>query len=134
MSDPGGVRTDVARAQWHGVGCRPHAHRQKGGHPLMTTDNERSTTPDAQTRADAERNRRHRVLIAQIAAAERWGRVTNRAAATAPARTGLRAKFEREADPGGSLVPTNEPAGPTCLCAPTCSVWPAGLLKLANAA
>jgi len=71
----------------------------------MTTDNERSTTPDAQTRADAERNRRHRVLIAQIAAAERWGRVTNRAAATAPARTGLRAKFEREADPGGVLGP-----------------------------
>jgi hypothetical protein len=42
-------------------------------------------------------------LRARIAADERWGRTTDRAAATAPARQGLRAKFEREADPNGLL-------------------------------
>jgi hypothetical protein len=44
-------------------------------------------------------------LAAQIAAAERWGRVPDRAEATQPARAGLRAKFEREADPDGTLDP-----------------------------
>ena len=48
---------------------------------------------------------RDRVLIAQIAAAERWGREPDRTAATAPARAGLRARFEREADPDGGLPP-----------------------------
>lgn len=44
-----------------------------------------------------------RALVARIAAAERWGRTQDRAAATAPARAGLRAKFLREADPDGTL-------------------------------
>ncbi len=46
-----------------------------------------------------------RVLVAQIAAAERWGRTTDRTAATAPARAGLRAKYAREIDPDGTLDP-----------------------------
>ena len=50
-----------------------------------------------------EHQRTARVLIARIAAAERWGHTTDRSAATAPARRGLRAKFEREADPDGAL-------------------------------
>lgn len=44
-----------------------------------------------------------RTTIARIAAAERWGRTPDRAAATAPARAGLRAKFAREVDPDGRL-------------------------------
>jgi hypothetical protein len=44
-----------------------------------------------------------RTLVAQIAAAERWGRTPDRTAATAPARAGLRAKFGREVDPNGTL-------------------------------
>jgi hypothetical protein len=53
----------------------------------------------------SERTRRgdDRVLIARIAAAERWGRTRDRTAATEPARRGLRAKYEREADPDGTL-------------------------------
>jgi hypothetical protein len=43
------------------------------------------------------------VLIARIAAAERWGHTADRTAATEPARRALRAKFEREADPDGAL-------------------------------
>ena len=46
-----------------------------------------------------------RVLVARIAAAERWGRTRDRTAATEPARRGLRAKFEREADPDETLSP-----------------------------
>jgi hypothetical protein len=46
-----------------------------------------------------------RTLVAQIAAAERWGRTPDRTAATAPARAGLRAKFAREVDPAGALDP-----------------------------
>jgi len=59
--------------------------------------------------ADERDGRMHRrddrVLIARIAAAERWGRTTDRTAATEPARRGLRAKFEREADLDGTLSP-----------------------------
>src|SRR3954454_13074957 len=44
-----------------------------------------------------------RTLIARIAAAERWARTPDRVAATEPARRGLRARFEREADPAGVL-------------------------------
>ena len=44
-----------------------------------------------------------RVLIARIAAAERWALTADRVAATEPARRGLRARFEREADPDGVL-------------------------------
>jgi hypothetical protein len=46
-----------------------------------------------------------RAIVAQIAAAERWGHEPDRTAATAPARAGLRAKFAREADPDGTLEP-----------------------------
>jgi hypothetical protein len=52
------------------------------------------------------RDRDERALHARIAAAERWGRSGSRdarAAATVPARAGLRAKFLREADPDGTL-------------------------------
>jgi len=56
------------------------------------------TAPNARSRTD-------RVLIARIAAAERWGRTSDRSSATVPARRGLRARFEREADPDGTLVP-----------------------------
>lgn len=58
--------------------------------------------PTAGGRCD-EHQRTARVLSARIAAAERWGHTTDRSAATAPARRGLRAKFEREADPDGTL-------------------------------
>lgn len=57
------------------------------------------------TNASDGRRRSDRVLIARIAAAERWGRTADRAAATEPARRGLQAKFEREADPHGALSP-----------------------------
>jgi hypothetical protein len=46
-----------------------------------------------------------RAVIARIASAERWARTSDRTAATEPARRGLRAKFEREADPEGTLDP-----------------------------
>lgn len=42
------------------------------------------------------RTHEERVLIARIAAADRWGHTPDRAAATQPARAGLRAKFARE--------------------------------------
>jgi hypothetical protein len=51
----------------------------------------------------AARTPEDRTLVAQIAAAERWGRTPDRTAATAPARAGLRAKFAREIDPAGTL-------------------------------
>lgn len=51
------------------------------------------------------RSAEHRSIAAQIAAADRWGRTTDRTAATAPARAGLRAKFAREVDPDGTLPP-----------------------------
>lgn len=54
-------------------------------------------------RSEHVRRRDDRVLIARIAAAERWGHTADRTAATEPARRGLRAKFEREADPDGGL-------------------------------
>jgi hypothetical protein len=53
--------------------------------------------------------RADRALIARIAASERWGRTGDRSAATAPARHGLRAKFELEADPDG-VLPIDERA------------------------
>jgi hypothetical protein len=51
------------------------------------------------------RDAEDRAIIAQIAAAERWGRTPDRTAATAPARAGLRAKYAREVDPDGLLDP-----------------------------
>lgn len=45
------------------------------------------------------------MLIARIAAAERWAREPDRAAATAVARSALLEKFAREADPDGTLPP-----------------------------
>jgi hypothetical protein len=59
--------------------------------------------PDPESTPLDARRSRDRSLIARIAAAERWARTPDRAAATAPARRGLRAKFEREADPDGVL-------------------------------
>jgi hypothetical protein len=61
--------------------------------------------PDSQsTPTDGdERRTRDRAVIARIAAAERWARTADRRAATEPARRGLRARFEREADPEGLL-------------------------------
>lgn len=53
-----------------------------------TTEEVRSLMP--------ERANRDHVLIARIAAAERWARTKDRAEATAPARRGLRARFERD--------------------------------------
>jgi hypothetical protein len=49
-----------------------------------------------------ERTRR-----AKIAANVRWGRTADRTAATEAARRGLRAKFEREADPEGVMNPAD---------------------------
>lgn len=46
-----------------------------------------------------------RSLVARIAAAERWGRVTDRTTETQPARNGLRAKYARQIDPDGQLSP-----------------------------
>ena len=48
-------------------------------------------------------------MIAQIASAVRWGHTDDRGAATEAARAGLRAKFEREVDPDGTL-PADEVA------------------------
>jgi hypothetical protein len=53
----------------------------------------------------ASHSHQDRTLIARIAAAERWGREPDRASATAPARAGLWARFEREADPERVLAP-----------------------------
>jgi hypothetical protein len=44
-------------------------------------------------------------LRARIAAHERWAHTSDRTAATAAARAGLDARFEREVDPGGELDP-----------------------------
>jgi hypothetical protein len=49
-----------------------------------------------------ERTRR-----ARIAAHTRWGKTADRTAATEKARQGLRAKFEREADPDGVMAPAD---------------------------
>ena len=57
------------------------------------------------TQADDARQCRDRAVIARIASAERWARTVDRSAATEPARRGLRARFEREADPDGTLNP-----------------------------
>jgi hypothetical protein len=46
-----------------------------------------------------------RVLIAKIAAETRWAFEPDRTAATAPARAGLQAKYERQVDPDGTLPP-----------------------------
>jgi hypothetical protein len=60
--------------------------------------------PDPQSASrDDDGRSRDRALIARIAAAERWARTPDRTAATEPARRGLRARFERQADPEGVL-------------------------------
>jgi hypothetical protein len=46
-----------------------------------------------------------RALVARIAAAERWARTDDRAAATAAARQALADRWERQADPDGQLDP-----------------------------
>lgn len=58
-----------------------------------------------------QRSAHDRMLIARIAAAERWARTPDRSAATAPARRGLQARFEREADPDGVLPPDERTRG-----------------------
>lgn len=63
----------------------------------MTEPGYEPTPPPGDSRA------RDRAVIARIAAAERWARTPDRVAATEPARRGLRARFEREADPDGIL-------------------------------
>jgi hypothetical protein len=62
-------------------------------------------TPGRRSDNDRSREARDRSLRARIAVAERWGSTTDRRAATEPARRGLAAKFERLADPDGSLAP-----------------------------
>jgi hypothetical protein len=46
-----------------------------------------------------------RTIRSRIAASDRWARTDDRAAATASARGGLHARFEREVDPEGVLGP-----------------------------
>jgi hypothetical protein len=46
-----------------------------------------------------------RVQRGRIAANSRWGRTVDRTAATAPGRRAFIEKFEREADPDGTLDP-----------------------------
>lgn len=46
-----------------------------------------------------------RSMRARIAASDRWAREPDRTRATAPARAGLEAKFERLVDPDGTLPP-----------------------------
>ena len=53
----------------------------------------------------AKQTAEERSLQARIAASERWAKTKDRSAATTAARGGLRAKFEREADPDGTLSP-----------------------------
>jgi hypothetical protein len=48
-----------------------------------------------------------RALRAKIAAHEKWARNPDRKAATAPARRGFDARFERQVDPDGELARTN---------------------------
>jgi hypothetical protein len=52
------------------------------------------------TRTPAERR-----LAGQAAAHRRWAFTDDRTMATAPARAGLDAKFERQVDPEGKLTP-----------------------------
>lgn len=46
-----------------------------------------------------------RILIAKIAAHERWSRESDRPAATRAARQAFNDRFEREVDPTGALDP-----------------------------
>lgn len=46
-----------------------------------------------------------RRMCGQMGAAASWARTVDRSARTAKARAGLRARFEREIDPGGALPP-----------------------------
>lgn len=51
----------------------------------------------------AARNAQVRRTAALIANFDRWSRVDDRRAATAPARKGFMARFDREVDPNGEL-------------------------------
>lgn len=51
----------------------------------------------------AARNAQVRQLAARIANFDRWSKVEDRQAATAPARKGFMARFDREVDPNGEL-------------------------------
>ncbi len=48
---------------------------------------------------------RERVLVARLAAHERWANTEDRSAATAPGRKAALARFERQVDPAGALDP-----------------------------
>jgi len=52
----------------------------------------------------AARSPAERALIARIAAAARWSRTADRAAATTPARAALQERFERQVDPNHELA------------------------------
>jgi hypothetical protein len=53
----------------------------------------------------SQRSPEQRVLVARIAAHEKWAKTADPAAATAPARTAFLGRFEREVDPDGTLPP-----------------------------
>jgi hypothetical protein len=46
-----------------------------------------------------------RVLVAKLAAHERWANTTDRTAATAPGRAAFTATFERQVDPDSTMEP-----------------------------
>lgn len=53
----------------------------------------------------AARDAQVRSTAARIANFDRWSRETDRQAATAPARRGFMARFEKQVDPDGTLSP-----------------------------
>ncbi len=55
-----------------------------------------------------------RSMRARIAAADRWAREPDRTKATAPARAGLEARFERLVDPDGVLDPVERAKRVAC--------------------
>jgi hypothetical protein len=65
----------------------------------------RSERRTALSGIDAMATERERSTAGKIAAYTRWAYEPNRRAATAPARRGLEARFEREVDPEGLLDP-----------------------------
>jgi len=68
---------------------------------MSRRDVARQDSPASLTRSKAT----DRVLIARLAAHERWSRCSNPAAATAAARKAFADRFERQVDPDGVLDP-----------------------------
>lgn len=56
-----------------------------------------------------------KAIAGRIGAHTRWAKEPDRKAATAPARRGFRARFEREADPEGVLSPAELAYRTDCL-------------------